>query len=223
MLKILRNDDTHFKNLTLNDCKKIKSRLYYRERKYVSTYHSLKLRFLKLHYNSLVDDHQQKINIYELLTRNYYWNEMQNFVRRYYNHCNVCRKSKSFRFKKQKVLRTLFISQRRWRDINIDLIIDFFEVNDYNVIVNIIDRLMKKRHHIFCNKIFDVEKLIILFMKHVWRYHELFNIIIFDWNFQFINDFWKKLCKRLNIEIKLFIIWHSKTNDQIEKLNDVMT
>ena len=113
VLKALRNDDTHLKNLTLNDCKKIESRLYYRERKYVSTYHSLKLRLLKLHHDSLVDDHQKRINIYELLTRNYYWNEIQNFVRRYCNHCNVCRRSKSFRFKKQKVLRTLFISQRR--------------------------------------------------------------------------------------------------------------
>ena len=157
------------------------------------------------------------------MTRNYYWNEMQNFVRRYCNHCNVCRRSKFSRFKKQKILRTLFISQRRWRDINIDLIIDFFEVNDYNVIVNIVNRLTKKRHHIFCNKTFDVEKLTTLFMKHVWRYHEFFTIIICDRDFRFINDFWKKLCKRLNIEVKLFIVWHSKNNNQSEKLKNVMT
>ena len=55
--KLLRNDDTHFKNLTLNNYKKIENRLYYRERKYVSTYHLLKLRFLKLHYEFFVDDH----------------------------------------------------------------------------------------------------------------------------------------------------------------------
>ena len=72
VLKTLRNNDTHFKNLTLNDCKKNENRLYYRERKYVSTYHSLKLRLLKLHYDFFVDDHQKKINIYKLLTRNYY-------------------------------------------------------------------------------------------------------------------------------------------------------
>ena len=57
VLKTLRNDDTHFKDLTLNNCKKIENRLYYRKRKYVSTYHLLKLRFLKLHHNFLVDDH----------------------------------------------------------------------------------------------------------------------------------------------------------------------
>ena len=72
VLQTLCNDDNHFKNLTLNDYKVIENRLYYRERKYVLTYHSLKLRFFKLHHDSFVDEHQKRINTYELLTRNYY-------------------------------------------------------------------------------------------------------------------------------------------------------
>ena len=72
IFQTLCNDDNHFKNLTLNDCKVIENRLYYRERKYVSTYHLLKLRLFKLHYDSFVDEHQKRVNTYELLTRNYY-------------------------------------------------------------------------------------------------------------------------------------------------------
>ena len=54
ILQTLYNDDNYFKNLTLNDCKIIENRLYYRERKYVSTYHSLKLRFFKLYYDFFI-------------------------------------------------------------------------------------------------------------------------------------------------------------------------
>ena len=53
VFQALCNDDNYFKILTLNDCKIIENRLYYRERKYVSTYHSFKLRFLKLHHDFL--------------------------------------------------------------------------------------------------------------------------------------------------------------------------
>ena len=41
-------------------------------------------------------------------------------------------------------------------------------------------------------------------------------------NSQFINDFWKRLCKRLDIEVALSIVWHLKIDDQIERFNDVM-
>ena len=222
IFQALCNDDNHFKNLTLNDCKVIENRLYYRERKYVSTYHSLKLRFFKLHHDFFVDEHQKRVNTYELLTRNYYWNDMQDFVRKYCNHCNVCKRNKSFKFKKQNVFKSLKLSQKRWQNINIDLIIHFFDVNDNNAIVNIIDRFTKKRHHIAWNTKLDFENLIILFMKHVWCRHDLFKIIIFDKKFQFISDFWKRLCERLSIEVKLFSIWHSKIDDQIERMNDIM-
>ena len=222
VLQALCNDDNHFKNLTLNDCKVIEDRLYYRERKYVSTYHSLKLRLFKLHHDFFVDEHQERVNTYELLARNYYWNDMQDFVRKYCNHCNVCKRNKSFKFKKQNVFKSLKLSQRRWQNINIDLIIDFFDVDDNNAIVNIIDRLTKKRYHIACNTKFDFENLTILFMKHVWCRHDLSRIIISNKNSQFISDFWERLCERLSIEAKLSSTWHSKIDDQIERINDIM-
>ena len=72
ILTFVREKINHFKNLTLIDCKKIENRLYYRNRKYVSIYHAFKLRLLKLHHDNFVEEHQDRINIYELLSRNYY-------------------------------------------------------------------------------------------------------------------------------------------------------
>ena len=222
ILIFVRKEINHFKNLTLIDCKKIKNKLYYRNRKYVSIYHAFKLRLLKLHHDNFVENHQNWINIYELLFRNYYWLNIQDFVKKYCNHYDIYRRSKFSKFKKQKVLKFLSIFQRRWQNINIDLITKLSKINDNNVICNIIDKFTKKRHHISCNIILNFEDLIVFFMKYVWCRYDFFESIISNRNSQFINDFWQRLCKRFNIEIALFIVWHFKIDDQIERFNDVM-
>ena len=165
ILIFVRKKINHFKNLTLIDCKKIKNKFYYRNRKYVSIYYAFKLRLLKLHHDNFVEDHQDRINIYELLFRNYYELSMQDFVKKYCNYCDICRRNKSSKFKNQKVFKFLSIFQRRWQNINIDLITKLSKINDNNVICNIIDKFTKKRHHIFCNIILNFENLIVLFMK----------------------------------------------------------
>ena len=48
VLIFVREEINHFKDLTLIDCKKIEDKLYYRNRKYVSIYHVLKLRLFKI-------------------------------------------------------------------------------------------------------------------------------------------------------------------------------
>ena len=45
------------------------------------------------------------------------------------------------------------------------------------------------------------------------------NSIISNRNIQFVFYFWQRLCEKINIYFKFFIVWHSKTNDQIENVN----
>lgn len=46
--------------------------------------------------------------------------------------------------------------------------------------------------------------------------------IVLDCDSQFVNDFWKFLCKRLDINTGLSIAWHLETNGQTKRLNGVM-
>jgi hypothetical protein len=52
--------------------------------------------------------------------------------------------------------------------------------------------------------------------------HELLITMIFDWDSQFIFLVWNTICKMLKIKAKLFIAFHSKTNEQSEILNQKM-
>ena len=49
-----------------------------------------------------------------------------------------------------------------------------------------------------------------------------FKSIISNGGIQFVNDFWKFLCKKLNINMKLSTVWHFETDDQIERFNEIM-
>ena len=59
-------------------------------------------------------------------------------------------------------------------------------------------------------------------MYHVWKLHDFPKSIISDCDTQFVNDFWKFLCKRLGISVRLSTAWHPKTDGQTKRLNGVM-
>ena len=84
---------------------------------------------------------------------------MQEFIKKYVCHCNTCKCSKGFRFKKQSVLWPLLIFDQRWQDISMDFVTGISAVKGANVIWNIVDHFSKERHHIAINKKIDAEKL----------------------------------------------------------------
>ena len=58
-----------------------------------------------------------------------------------------------------------------------------------------------------------------MLIKKIFRLYELSTSIMFDRGSQFIVTIWKSFCKRLSIQVKLFIIFYSETNEQIERSN----
>ena len=141
---------------------------------------------------------------------------MQGFVKKYIHHYNTCKRSKSSKFKKQGV------SDQGWQDISIDFVTGIPAVKGTNAITNIIDRFSKERHHIATDKEIVAKRLADLFMHHIWKLHSLPRSIISDCGTQFVNNFWKFLCKRLGISVRLSTTWRPKTNGQSKRLNGVM-
>jgi transposase InsO family protein len=89
----------------------------------------------------------------------------------------------------------------------------------YDAILVIIDRLTKIKHFIYYKKIYNSEKIARLYVKYIWKLHNLPKIIVFDRGPQFVSEFWKHLIKRLGIIALLLIAYHSKTNEQTEIAN----
>ena len=92
---------------------------------------------------------------------------MQEFVKKYVCHCNMCKRSKGSRFKKQGVFWLLLVPDQKWQDISIDFVTSIPIVKGANAICNIVNRLSKKRHYITTGKKIDAKKLADLFVHYV--------------------------------------------------------
>ena len=112
--------------------------------------------------------------------------------------------------------------KQRWQDLSINLVTGISEVHGCDAICNVVDRLSKERHYIRTNKELNAEKLADIFLKHVWKHHDLPRNIVSDRGSQFISNFWRFLCKKLGITTQLLTAWHPKTDGQTERINSVI-
>ena len=222
VFQLLADRANYSKDLTIADRANVDGRLHYRERLYVSNYYVLQLRLCCLHHDSPHVGHLGIGNTDKLLHRNYYWPNMQGFVKKYVRLCDTCKRSKSSKFKKQDVLWQLPVPDQNWQNISIDFITGIPAVKGANAICNIINRLSKEYHHIATDQEIDAERPADLFVHHVWKFHGLPKFIISDCGIRFVNDFWKFLCKRLSISVRLSNAWHPKTDGQSKQLNRVI-
>ena len=67
-----------------------------------------------------------------------------------------------------------------------------------------------------------IEKVTECFYAHIWKHHDLPESLMSDKNTQFTFNIWQHLYQMLKIDVKLFIIYHSETNKQTERINVVM-
>ncbi len=103
-----------------------------------------------------------------------------------------------------------------------NFIIDLSSSKDKNVILTVICKLSKKRHYISCfidDERITAEKTAELMLQWIYQIHDLLDFIVSNRDSQFIFILWKSLCKRLDINLWLFTVYHSQINDQSEWVN----
>ncbi len=56
-------------------------------------------------------------------------------------------------------------------------------------------------------------------LQWIYQIHDLLDFIVSNWDSQFIFILWKSLCKRLDINLQLFTVYHFQIDDQSEWVN----
>ncbi len=103
-----------------------------------------------------------------------------------------------------------------------NFIINLSSSKGKNVILTVICKLSKKRHYISCfidDERITAEKTAELMLQWIYQIHDLLNFIVSNQDSQFIFILWKSLCKKLDINLWLFTVYHSQINDQSEWVN----
>lgn len=210
------------KEISLAECTKDKGRLLYRGNLYVPDYDPLKLQILKLYHDAPSAGHPGREKTFELISRDYYWPRMRDYIGRYVRNCHTCRRSKPNTHGKLGVLRPLPIPEQPWQEVSMDFVTGLPESEGYDAIMVIVDRLTKMRHLLPCNTTVNAEDVAQLYLRNVWKLHGLPTHVTSDRGTQFTARFWKELCKHLGIEARMSTAFHPETDGQTERLNAVM-
>ena len=166
--------------------------------------------------------HSNMNRIEKFIKRYYYWFNMRLFIKRYIRNCHKCQRFKVSHDDRHELLTSLSIFSQRWIDISINFIIELFDFKNNNVICTIIDRLIKKRHYVFCvvdDDDLTIEICVKILLHYVFRIHDLFFFIVLNRNDQFVNRVSKTFCKCLKIKCKLFIVFQFQIDDQTKRVN----
>jgi len=222
VLTDLREGNRKNQYLTIAECRDINGHLQYRGKLYVPDCAELKAQLLRNYHESPVAGHIGRNKTYELLSREYYWPRMYDYVARWLRNCHTCRRAVPSREAYQGVLKPLPVPDRAWRDVTVDFVVQLPKSNRYDAVMTVTDRLTKMKHLIPCYTTCNAEDAATLFLQHVWKLHGLPNSVVSDRGPQFTSEFWKHLNYRLKIKALLSTAFHPETDGQSERTNAVL-
>ncbi len=225
IIEALCNKAHHHNKISLVKCKEYENHLYFQERRYVFNFDKLHLCIIQLAYNNVVDDHSERAKSYELISWVYWWFNIYKYVQHFIQNCHVYTCFKLFKQWTQEWLYSFSIFEHHWCNVFMNYVnslsFNIFMSITYKYMLVFVDCFSKMKHLVLI--IFmKVKKATYNFYAHVWKYHDLLKFFMSDQDTQFIFDVWKHMCKMLKINVKLFIAYYFKINDQIKRFNAVM-
>ena len=176
------------------------------------------------------NNHNDFYRIYDKITNSMYIRQLIKRLHDYIDHCSKCQLNQTKRHSFYEFLQSIFISSISFHIINIDFIL----------ILSII--ISKKTNSKKLNNAMIItckftKKIMILFDKFIWLTMKWINSLIIalmfrDWNilkfivnnknFKFMSSFWRVIFQKFKINLLTSIIYHSQTNDQFEKTNQIL-
>ena len=154
----------------------------------------------------------------ELVDRHFHWRGLRGDVLQYVKTCPTCQVVKSNNRAKASLLRPLEIPSRKWAHITMNLVTDLPESNGYTAIAVFMDKLTKMVHLASCTKKVTAMEYAKLFVDHVFRLHDLPEVIISDRDPRFTGKFWKLLFDLLGTDLRSSIAFHPQTGGQSERM-----
>ena len=157
---------------------------------------------------------------YQRIKSKFYWKHMRNFIDEYVKTCDICQRSKSRTTKPHGLLQPLPPPEKKWAQITMDFITPLpVTKNGHSAIYVVVDRLSKLVHFVPTRKNIDAPETAKLFVKYVYRYHGLPDVIISDRDPIFVSKFWKSLFQTLGTKLRPSSAYHPQTDGQTEIVN----
>jgi hypothetical protein len=193
------------------------------ENKWYMLSNLLQKKFLKQNHDDSYADHFEHEKTLNLLKKKYFWNSINKDVKKYVDSCSTCHRVKLVRHKSHDLLQALSISKNSRQNWTMNFITNLSSSKHrdivYDSILMIIDRYIKFSLYISSKKTWNAENLTNALIDEIFIKFERFVFIVTNRESLFIFKFWSSLCYHLWIRLRYNIVYHSQTNEQIEKQN----
>jgi len=158
----------------------------------------------------------------EIVTRDFYWKGLADWIRDYVQSCDKCQHSKSPRHAKYGLLEPLEVPYAAWSFISTDFITQVPESQGNTQIIVGVDRFTKMAHFICFHENATAKGVADTFLWEVWKLHGLPTEIISGMDAKFSDEFWESLCKMLGVKRRMSTAYHPQTDGERERTNQVL-
>jgi RNase H-like domain found in reverse transcriptase/Integrase zinc binding domain/Reverse transcriptase (RNA-dependent DNA polymerase) len=182
----------------------------------------LRREVLSLYHNHHLVGHPGISKTLDLLTQDYWWPTVKDFVTSYVKGCAVCQSSKANTTwpKAPPFPITPATEATPFETVAMDLITDLPVSEGFDTIFTITNHdATKVTIFIPCNKTIDALTATQLYMEHVFPYYGAPRKIISDCDPHFTAELAKELCHLLDIKQNISTAYHPQTDGQSEWLN----
>ena len=196
--------------------------LYYKDRLFIPANVDLLTKIAKGCHDSKVAGQIGQEKTIELVTRNFYWEKLTDWINNYVRSCDECQHNKSPRHAKYGLLQPPEVPYEAWTSISTDLITQLPESRGCTQIMVVVDRITKMAHFIGLATEATAKDVADTFLPEVWRLDGLPSEIISDMDAKFSGEFWESLSQSLGIKRRMSTVYHPQTDGQTERTNQVL-
>jgi len=193
--------------------------LRFRGRLWVPNYEPLRTAIVQELHDSVLTGHPGKNGTIAVVSRDFFWPNLQATVKQFVRNCGVCGRTKVWRDRKHGLLRPLPVPEQQWQEISVDFVGPLPMSNGFDTIAVFTDRLSKGVLLVPCHSTITSEGFARLFISSYYGLHGLSRAMVSDRGPQFIGQAWKTICKLLRIERRLSTAFHPQTDGSTERTN----
>jgi len=177
--------------------------LYYKNRLYIPKDEALRTEIAQGCHDSLVAGHLGQEKTIEIVTRDFYWKKLADWIRDYVRSCDKCQHSKSPRHAKYGLLQPFEVPYAAWSSISTDFITQLPESQGKTQIMVVVDRFTKMAHFVGLHENATAKDIVDTFLRQVWKLYRLPTEIRSDMDAKFSAQFWESLCKMIGVKRRM--------------------
>jgi len=192
--------------------------ILYRGHIYVPKDDDLRKDIVKQYHETIATGHPGRWKTYELLSREFWWPGMSQFVHRFVDGCATCQSTK-IHPRTRIPLQPNQVPLGIWKSVTMDFVTDLPSSNGYDSMFVVVDRFSKATIVSPCRKDITAEETSKLYLDIVWRRTGLPQQVISDRGPQFASKVMRELWDKLGVKASLSTAFHPQTDGETERVN----